>query len=68
MISADRNVEIAQGIAKMYAVAKEYGLVVLAEGNGSDASEQWFTIHAEDAGNIVDVCDAAEHLVGKCND
>jgi hypothetical protein len=65
MISADRNVEIAQGVAAMYAAARKYGLVMEAVENGD---EQWYTVYAKDAGNLLDVCDAAEHLVGKCND
>lgn len=60
MVSADRTVEIAQGVSAMYAAARKHGLVMEAVENGD---EQWYTVYAKDAGNLLDVCDAAESLV-----
>jgi len=63
-VTSNRAVEIAQGITEMYNAARQYGLFILAEGNGSDERSQWFTIHAGDTDNIVDVCDSVSTSFG----
>ena len=61
-ITADRGVEIAQGIELIYAIANKYGLVIEENTNG-DVS--WFELWADGVDDIVGLCDTVRTTFGE---
>jgi hypothetical protein len=54
-VTADRAVEIAQGVAEIYKIADKYGLTIEAATAGETT---WFEFWCDGVEDIVELCDA----------
>jgi hypothetical protein len=61
-VTADRAVEITQGIELIYTIANKYGLTIEANTTGETT---WFEMWADGVEDIVELCDAVRTTFGE---